>query len=248
MALTSSDLLKLKRWNTPTIYNGWEQITRHDSAHDCFNLEETRDFMPQMGPMVGYAVTVVCEPGNPAHPVNNPDAARQYREYLASIPGPKIVVVQDLDRPSTFGSFWGEVNATTHRALGCIGTITDGAVRDVDEMTSAGFKALARRMCVGHAHSTPVSWNCEVEVFGTRVLPGQLIHADKHGFLVVPDEDHDRLLHASKFMDDNECNTVIAAGINTAGLSIEEILANMTDAGRRFREAAQAEFQRDGEW
>ena len=55
--LSHSDLLRLKRWNTPTIYNGWEQITRRDPPRDAFNLEETRDFMPQMGPMVGYAVT-----------------------------------------------------------------------------------------------------------------------------------------------------------------------------------------------
>ena len=57
--LTHGDLLQLKRWNTPTIYNGWEQITKHDTAADGFNLEEVRDFMPQMGVMVGYAVTVV---------------------------------------------------------------------------------------------------------------------------------------------------------------------------------------------
>src|SRR5690349_18948270 len=59
-ALPHSALLELQRWNTPTIYNGWEQITRHNSARDAFNLEETRDFMPQMGPMVGYALTVTC--------------------------------------------------------------------------------------------------------------------------------------------------------------------------------------------
>jgi 4-hydroxy-4-methyl-2-oxoglutarate aldolase len=57
--LSHQDLLMLKRWNTPTIYNGWEQITEQDIARDAFNLEETKDFMPQMGPMVGYAVTVV---------------------------------------------------------------------------------------------------------------------------------------------------------------------------------------------
>ncbi len=55
--LSHAELLELKRWNTPTIYNGWEQITKHDIAADGFNLEEIRDFMPQMGPMVGYAVT-----------------------------------------------------------------------------------------------------------------------------------------------------------------------------------------------
>jgi 4-hydroxy-4-methyl-2-oxoglutarate aldolase len=119
--LSHSELLELKRWNTPTIYNGWEQITRCDAGHCGFNLEETRDFMPQMGPMVGYALTVVIEPGNPQHPKTNPKAMSQYRQYVASLPGPKIVVVQDLDKPNTFGSFWGEVNSNMHRALACVG-------------------------------------------------------------------------------------------------------------------------------
>src|SRR5687767_3301007 len=128
-----ADLLELRRWNTPTVYNGWEQITSHDSGKDGFNVEETVDFMPHMGPMVGYAVTVTCQPGNPEHPRRNADAWTAYRRYIASIPGPKIVVVQDLDKPNVFGSFWGEVNANVHRALGCVGTIVDGAIRDLDE-------------------------------------------------------------------------------------------------------------------
>ena len=65
--LPHGDLLQLKRWNTPTIYNGWEQITKHDQTKHAINFEETRDFMPQMGPMVGYAVTLVVEPSNPKH-------------------------------------------------------------------------------------------------------------------------------------------------------------------------------------
>lgn len=206
-----ADLLQLKRWNTPTIYNGWEQITKYDAGHDGFNPEETTDFMPQMGPMVGYAITVVIEPGNPKHFKSNPNAWKEYREYVASIPGPKIVVIQDLDKPANCGSFWGEVNSNIHRALGCVGTITDGSIRDVDEMCNAGFKALARRLSVGHAFSTPIKWNCEVEVFGRKINPGQLVHADKHGFLAIPDEDVKNLLEASRFMDSNECNTVIAA-------------------------------------
>src|ERR1041384_7413174 len=115
--LPHSDLLQLKRWNTPTIYNGWEQITRHNPAADAFNLEETRDFMPQMGPMVGYAITVVCQPSNPDHPKNNLTAWAEYRRYVASVAGPKIVVVQDLDKPRSIGAFWGEVNGSIHRAL-----------------------------------------------------------------------------------------------------------------------------------
>mgnify|MGYP003339127800 CR=1 FL=1 len=187
--LPHAQLLELKRWNTPTIYNGWEQITRRNAAVDAFSLEESRDFMPQMGPMVGYAMTVQFEPSNAEHPKRNPVAWSEYRKYVASVPGPKIVVVQDLDKPRVIGAFWGEVNSNIHRALGCVGTITDGAIRDLDEMTNAGFKAIARRLCVGHAFSCPVRWNCEVEVFGRKVQPCQLIHADKHGFLVIPQED-----------------------------------------------------------
>lgn len=246
--LPHSDLLQLKRWNTPTIYNGWEQITRHDRTRDAINLEETRDFMPQMGPMVGYAVTLVIEPGNPKHRETNPNAWSEYRSYVASAPGPKIVVVQDLDKPRVTGSFWGEVNSNTHRALGCVGTVTDGAIRDVDEMTNAGFKALARRLCVGHAFVCPVRWGVAVEIFGQRIEPGQLIHADKHGFLAIPGDDVPRLLEASRFMDANECSTVIAAARSCTGLTTDEALKKLDEAGAAFSRNTREHFGRQGEW
>jgi 4-hydroxy-4-methyl-2-oxoglutarate aldolase len=243
-----AELLEFKRWNTPTIYNGWEQITHHDISQEGFNREEVRDFMPQMGPMVGYAVTVVFEPSNPQHPRENPRAWSDYRAYVGSVPGPKIVVVQDLDRPRVIGAFWGEVNSNVHKALGCVGTIIDGAIRDLDEMTNAGFKAIARRLCVGHAFSTPVRWGCPVEVFGREVQPGQLIHADKHGFLAIPPEDEGRLLEAARFMDGNECQTMIAAARSAAGKSVREILAEFDLAAGRFGENAAGKFGRRGEW
>lgn len=246
--LSHADLLELKRWNTPTIYNGWEQITRLDHCADAVNLEETRDFMPQMGPMVGYAVTLRVEPSNPRHRTEKPTATSDYRRYLASVPGPKIVVVQDLDKPRLIGSFWGEVNANIHRALGCVGTITDGAVRDLDEMTNAGFKAIARRLCVGHAAVQPVEFGCEVEVFGRTVRPGDLIHADKHGFIVIEPEAQPRILEAARFMDSNECQTVIQAARNSAGLNMEQLLQQLGDASRQFAASAREKFRRDGEW
>jgi len=246
--LSHSDLLKLKRLSTPTVYNGWEQITRHDRTRGCFNLEPVHDFMPHMGPMVGYAVTVTIEPGSGKHPKDMPDAWSDYRSYVAGIPGPKIVVVQDLDKPKTVGSFWGEVNANAHKSLGCVGTVTDGSIRDLDEMCNAGFKALARQTAVGHAYAWPVKWNCEVEVFGCRVRPGTLIHADKHGFLAVPDEDQERLYEAAVFMDANECNTVIATARSASGKTAEEILSSLNEAGNAFGQAAKEKFGCKGEW
>lgn len=245
--LSHSDLLELRRWNTPTVYNGWEQITTHDRTRDAINLEETTDFMPQMGAMVGYAVTVVIEPGNPAHLQTKPAAWPDYRRYIASVPGPKIVVVQDLDKPRVIGSFWGEVNSNLHRALGCVGTITDGAIRDLDEMNYAGYKALARRLAVGHAYAWPVRWDCEVEVFGQRIQPGQLIHADKHGFLAVPFGDEERLLEAARFMDSNECQHVIAAARESTGLTSEQILEQFNRAAAQFNQAADEKFGQRGE-
>jgi regulator of RNase E activity RraA len=167
---------------------------------------------------------------------------------VASVPGPKVVVVQDLDKPRTFGAFWGEVSSNFHRALGCVGTIADGAIRDLDEMNAAGFKALARRLCVGHCYSQPVRWGCPVEVFGARVLPGQLIHADKHGFLAIPFGEEARLLDAARFMDANECTTLIAAACGPSGRTPAEVLRDMDAAGAAFGAAARKKFGRKGEW
>jgi len=245
--LSHAELLELKRWNTPTIYNGWEQITSCDAGREGFNPEEVRDFMPQKGPMVGYAVTVVIEPGNPEHSKNNPNAWSEYRRYVAEQPGPKIVVVQDLDKPHTYGAFWGEVNSNIHRALDCVGSIVDGAIRDVDEMYNAGFKAIARRLCVAHAYNTPVRWNCEVDVFGRTIQPGQLVHADKHGFLAVPFGDEPALLEAARFMDSNECQTLIPAARNTTGLSSEAVCQQIDDAAAAFTKNVKKQFGRTGE-
>jgi regulator of RNase E activity RraA len=204
--------------------------------------------MPYMGSMAGRAVTVVFEPSNPNHPKEHPDAWFEYRKYIASVPGPKVVVVQDLDKPACIAAFWGEVNSGAHKALGCVGTIVDGAIRDVDEMRDVGFKALARRLAVSHAYSTPVRWNCEVEVFGCKIEPGQLIHADQHGFLAIPPEDEENLLDAVVFLDNTECEYVILPGRESSGKTYEEILSSYRDGQGRYTEAVQAKFKRRGEW
>jgi regulator of RNase E activity RraA len=115
-------------------------------------------------------------------------------------------------------------------------------------MTDAGFKALARRLCVGHAFVHPVRWGGEVEVFGTKVSPGDLIHADKHGFLVVAPEEQERLLDAATFMDRNECETVIPAARDTEDDDLETKLAKMEAAIGVFRENLKAKFPSEGEW
>lgn len=246
LTLSEGDLLRLRRFSTPTVYNGWEQISAVD-RRGVVNREDVRDFMPQFGAMVGYAVTLEVEPSNPDH-LARKDAPQAYRAYLESVPGPKIVIVKDADSPGIIGTYVGEVNASLHRALGCVGIITDGGIRDVVEMTSLGFKALARRLCVGHAYAWPVRWGHEVEVFGLTIRPGQLVHADQHGFMVIPEQDQAGVLAATQFMDANECTSVIEAGQPLRGRSMVETRAAMVEAERRFGEAARRQFGKSGEW
>ncbi len=91
--LSVGDLQKLRRWNTPSIANALEQVSRADPLA-LVNTDETRDFMPEMGPMIGYAMTLVISGGDPLPKQEQPDNFARYREYLASAPGPKIVVVE----------------------------------------------------------------------------------------------------------------------------------------------------------
>ena len=245
--LSHAELCQLRRLTTPTVFNGWEQITRHDPAADAFNLELVTDFMPQMGAMVGYAVTAVIGTGESSVLSDKTLSAwGEFRKYVASAQGPKVVVVQDLSKPRVLGSMWGEVGATMYHALGCVGTITDGGVRDLAEMTAAGFKAIARQLCVGHGYGSLLRWDCDVEVFGRKVSPRQLIHADQHGFLAIPPEDEAGLLEAALFMDRNESG-ILAAAANADRLPNAEHLNRIDDALSTFTRAARDRFGRSGE-
>ena len=153
-----SDLLELRRFNTPTIYNGWERVTRQERLDCSLNWQDgLTDFTPQMGVMVGYAVTVeyVCGDRKKFESYENPSL--NLYKYLASIPGPKILIAKDLEAPTSKGAILGEVTGNAYRALDCVGVITDGCARDVDEAAYGGFKIMARRLCVGM--DTPVHFD-----------------------------------------------------------------------------------------
>jgi regulator of RNase E activity RraA len=103
-------------------------------------------------------------------------------------------------------------------------------------------------MAVGHAYSCPVRWDCDVEVFGRKIQPGQVIHADKHGFLAIPFGDEKHLLEAARFMDSNECQTLIPAARGGAGKSLARIREEFDTAAAEFRKNVKKKFARRGEW
>ncbi|MQA00070.1 MAG: RraA family protein [Dehalococcoidia bacterium] len=158
---------------------------------------------PELRPIVGYAVTAKIRAS--VAPADDPDAKSRadWLRHIASVPGPRIVVMQDLDQPPV-GSFWGEVQANIHRAMGCLGVITDGGVRDLDEARALGFQFVAKEVLVSHAYVHLVEIGGPVTVGGLEVHPGDLMHADQHGAIHIPHEIAREVAAAAQSVEDRE--------------------------------------------
>ncbi|MGA3167287.1 MAG: RraA family protein [Terriglobia bacterium] len=176
----------LGEFTSPTVANAIE-VFNVRPRHEGFMRPEIRCVFPQLGVMVGYAVTLkirAATPGAEGETVH----ARVHWEKVLQVPSPRVVVVEDLDDPPGLGSYWGEVNANVHLALGCVGVVTNGAVRDLEEVAALRFHFFAAHIAVSHAYVHIVEAGTPVRVGGLTVRPGDLLHADQHGVVNVPRE------------------------------------------------------------
>jgi regulator of RNase E activity RraA len=173
-------LERLRHYDTPTLSNAIEEFDIRP-RDEGFASIDIKCIFPELGPMVGYAATAAIR----ARGKRKGEQQRLYGHVLAA-PGPRIVVVKDLDDPPAHGSLWGEVNANVFLALGCIGVVTDGSVRDLNEVRALGFHFFARGAGVSHAYVGVEAVGDEVEIGGLKIGPGDLLHADQHGVLLIP--------------------------------------------------------------
>jgi regulator of RNase E activity RraA len=193
--LTAEQFEEMRRFNTPTISNAIE-IFNVRARHLGFLPHRIRCLSPDLGPVVGYAVTSQTRADFSEE--KSPDLTADYLRYVAAQPGPKIAVGQDLDDPAGLGAQFGEVNATIHKTLDCVGHITDGCPRDLDEVHALGFQLFGLNPCVSHAYVRLVEFGKPVKLAGVEILPGDLIHADRHGVCIVPPEVAPRLAEACR--------------------------------------------------
>jgi 4-hydroxy-4-methyl-2-oxoglutarate aldolase len=174
----------LRKITSPSVANAIETFTVRP-RNQGYMSGELRALFPELGPLVGHAVTALIR-AEPAPVDGHRASIFGYWDYIQTIPEPRVVVVHDLDEPRGQGSQWGEVQANIHKALGCAGVITDGAVRDLDEVRTLGFQFVAAHISVSHAYVHLVDFGLPVKVGGLWVTPGDLVHADQHGVVTIP--------------------------------------------------------------
>ena len=136
--------------------------------------------------MVGYAVTAKVRTSEP------PMTGRSYPDrvdwwsFLLSVPVPRVIVLEDLDSPPGLGSCAGEVHSHVFKSLGCVGLVTNGAVRDLPAVKSIGFSLFAGKVAVSRGYYHMLEFGRPVEVGNLKIQPGELLHGDEHGIISVP--------------------------------------------------------------
>jgi regulator of RNase E activity RraA len=184
---TSSALDALAAFDTPTVCNALELIVPEAHARG-FTTRPAICGFPAQRPIVAYARTARIRAKSA--PALDAQALRElrheYYRYIDAGPKPSLVLIQDLDGPDAgYGAFWGEVQSAIHKGLGALGVVTNGSVRDIDQW-APGFQFLAAAIGPSHAYAHLVDFGGEVEVLGMRVRSGDIVHADRHGAVVVP--------------------------------------------------------------
>ncbi len=146
-------------------------------------------------------------------------------EYLATIPAPRIMVLQDFDNRPGFGAIFGEVHARLCRAFGCVAYVTNGSVRDLGGVEPLGIQLFAGSVSVSHAYAHIVDFGEPVEIGGLSIKPGDILHGDRHGVLTVPPELIEKLPDTAERIRNEESE--LFALIESPEFSVETLGAKL---------------------
>jgi len=179
-----SVLERLRKFDTPTICNVlelFEAMPRTAGYTDA----RIQACYPKLPPMVGFASTATFRAAAPPRAGDIYAGLAQQVEHLAAVEGPKVVVFQDLDDPPVAATF-GEVMCTTYQSFGCVGLITSGAGRDLDQVEALNFPCFTSGTIASHGYTQIVELGGPVRVGGVWINPGDLLHGDRNGIAVIP--------------------------------------------------------------
>jgi regulator of RNase E activity RraA len=212
VAPSESELEFLQSIDTPTVCNLVEIVAPERRGHG-YTVKHLHCPFPDLPPIVGFARTVTFK-AKDAVPLGQAGYMQKrldYLDYIAGEPRPSIMVMEDLDGEHVgYGAFWGEVQSNVHKALGCLGVVTNGSVRDIP-MIAPGFQMLAGSIVPSHAYVHVVDFAIDVTVHGMAVKSGDLIHADRHGAIVVPTDKIEAMRSALDPLSAREAKIIAAA-------------------------------------
>lgn len=236
--LSSADLKLLGQFDTPTICNVIElfEVRPRNTGYMDGRI---RACFPDMPPMVGYASTATIRCAFPRLEGSVYTSLADQVKVFSELPGPVVVVFQDLDDPPAAATF-GEVMCTTYQAFGAVGLVTSGAARDLDQVRRLGFPAFSSGVICSHGYSHITSIHEPVRVGGIAVHPGDLIHGDVNGVTTIPLEIASEVAQAAAEFAAVEAVIIDCAASKTGDLkeyseAFQEGLRRIAELGRRLR-------------
>jgi len=184
-SLTEEDLDALRQFDTCMISNAIETFDAR-LRNTGFANASIRCMFKDAPPMVGYAATARLRSGEPPMVGANFRDRAEFWNSILEIPAPRILVLEDMDRLPGRGAFVGDMHAAILQGLGCVGYVTNGAVRELPAVRAMGFRLFAGNVAVSHAYAHIFEIGAMINVGGMEVRPGDLLHGDRHGILTVP--------------------------------------------------------------
>ena len=221
--LSTQQLDALRRIDSPTVSNAIERLQVRPRLQG-FAGWELRCAFPELGTTLGYAVTCTAD----STTASRVDAQGQLRlwDALERAPKPSVLVIKDIGPERSRSCHMGEVMATTAKALGAVGCVSDGGLRDAVEVRALGFQYFCPGFVVSHGNAVICDINIEVTLAGLVVRPGELLHGDVNGILVVPESVADRV--ADEAARVREAERRVLEFVRQPGLTVENL--------RKFRD------------
>ncbi|HET9389678.1 MAG TPA: RraA family protein [Steroidobacteraceae bacterium] len=178
-------LQALRRLDACTLANAIETFQER-LRNEGFVDHSVRSLFPELAPMLGYAATIRIRGSDPPTTAGIYPERTDWWDYVASVPVPRVLVVEDTATRPGLCSLVGEVHMSILRALGCSGVVTNGAVRDIPAARRAGFHYFAGSVSVSHGYVHIVDFAQPVKIGGLTIGSGDLLHGDLHGVQSIP--------------------------------------------------------------
>jgi len=185
--IVQQQILKLSRIPSPIVYDAVEKFNLRPRTAG-YTDTSIKSITPELGAICGFARTGKITGFPPKSEVDNTYPMEKVWRYVNDMPKPGIMVVEDIDPQPKLACAWGDYSASVFGALGCVGCVTNGCVRDVDEVRRLGFAMFASGKIVGHAYNRYIDIDIPVTIGNLTVNPGDLLHADQHGVSIIPSE------------------------------------------------------------